>query len=133
VVRTDPAGGAAGLEMTDGSCGANPRRQTYWLSPETGMETQASPEALLCRCTTNTHRLQGPQRAGPGTAIERLISMGNALTSVLVLDGRIAAPGTVIGKGRVEITARRFEKPRKAQKAALEAAAGSYAAFSACP
>jgi hypothetical protein len=125
-----------GLELTDGQLRRETLAgQTYWLSPDTGMETQRSPEALLLSLYDEyTIAYKDRSALGPERHIERFISMGNALTSVLVLDGRIAGTWKrVIGKGRVEITARPFEKPRKAEKAAMEAAAAGYAAFLGLP
>ena len=121
-----------GLEMTDGQL----RRETingdtYWLSPSKGMEKPRTPEALLLSIYDEyTIAYKDRSALGPERHIERLISMGNALTSVLVLDGRIAGTWKrVISKARVEILAKPFRRLLKAEKEAIEAAASGYAAF----
>jgi hypothetical protein len=96
-----------------------------------GIDEQRGPEALILSIYDEyTIAYKDRSALGAERHVERLIAMGNALTSVLVPEGRIAGTWKrVIGKGRVEILASPFEKLRKAQEEAIEAAASSYAAF----
>jgi hypothetical protein len=105
--------------------------ETYWFSPATLEDPAAGPEALLLSLYdeyTIGYRDRSAQDAE--RRIERLISKGNSVNAVLVLDGRIAGTWKrVLAKGRVEILARPFRKLRKAEAEAFERAASRYAAF----
>ncbi len=62
--------------------------------------------------------------------IEKLLAMGNALTSVLIVDGKIAGTWKrAVVRGHVEVTTSLFRPFRANERRALKAAAGSYAAF----
>ena len=66
--------------------------------------------------------------------IERLLGMGNALTSVIIFKGKIAGTWKrVFKKGEIEITANPFERLRKDQRQALGAAASRYGRFHQMP
>jgi hypothetical protein len=121
-----------GLQMTAGQL----RREsvngnTYWLSPNTDVDRAGRPEALLLSLYdeyTIAYRDRSPQDAE--RHVERLISLGNTVTSVLVLEGRITGTWKrIIGRAQVEIVARPFRKLRKAEVQAIERAASRYAAF----
>ncbi len=121
-----------GLEMTAGRL----RREavngyTYWLSPNTAVDRARKPEALLLSLYdeyTIAYRDRSAQDAE--RRLERLISMGNTISSVMVLDGRIAGTWKrALGKARVEILARPFRKLQKTETEAFEEAASRYAAF----
>ena len=104
---------------------------TYWLSPSTVVDRARRPEARLLSLYdeyTIAYRDRSAQDAE--RRIERLISKGALVTSVLVLDGRIAGTWKrVIGKAGVQILARPFRKLRRAEVEAVEEAASGYAAF----
>jgi len=71
---------------------------------------------------------------GAERPLERLISMGNALTSVLVQDGVITGTWKrALTKAKVEITVSPFRAPRQAEKKAIRAAASAYGAFLGLP
>ena len=60
--------------------------------------------------------------------------MGNALTSVLVLDGIIAGTWKrVLARAKVELTVSPFQALRKAEKEAIRAAASAYGEFLGLP
>jgi len=81
-----------GLEMLDGKLLRETiDGKTYWRSPNGDGAKPGGPKALLLSIYdeyTIAYRDRGA--LGAERYIERLISMGNALTSVLVLDGSIA-------------------------------------------
>ncbi len=121
-----------GLQMTAGQL----RREsvdgdTYWLSPDTVVDRARKPRALLLSLFDEYTIAYRDRRAQDAERrIERLISMGNTIQSVLALDGRIAGTWKrVIGKTRVEILARPFRKLQSTEVEAVEQAAARYAAF----
>jgi hypothetical protein len=114
--------------------------KTYWRSPggdgqEPNGEKPGGGGALLLSIYdeyTIAYRDRGA--LGDGRHLERLISMGNALTSVLILDGIIAGTWKrVLAKAKVELTVSPFHTPRKAEKEAIRAAASAYGEFLGLP
>lgn len=66
--------------------------------------------------------------------IQKLLAMGNALSSVLILDGVIAGTWKrVLKKGKVEVTTSLFRRLRKAEHEALKTAVAGYGAFLGMP
>src|SRR6185436_12620333 len=62
--------------------------------------------------------------------LEKLLTMGNALTSVLILEGQIAGTWKrTLQKGKVEIKLSPFRSLRPAEQAAVKAAAMHYGEF----
>jgi hypothetical protein len=121
-----------GLQMTAGRLQRESvNGNTYWLSPSTAVDPVRRPEALLLSLYdeyTIAYRDRSPQDAE--RHIERLISMGNTVSAVLLLDGKIAGIWKrVVTKGRLEILARPFRQLRKAEVQAIQRAASRYAAF----
>jgi hypothetical protein len=104
---------------------------TYWLSPDAVLENPGRLRALLLSLYDEyTVAYKDRSAQDVERRIERLISMGNALTSVLVLNGRIAGTWKrVLDKARVEVLVRPFSELRKAEKESIAAAASGYAAF----
>lgn len=62
--------------------------------------------------------------------IEKMISMGNALTAVVILDGKVAGTWKrKISKSRVEVTLNTFRKISSVEKSNLEKEVSKYAKF----
>lgn len=117
-------------ESTDG--------KTYWRSPggqEPNGKTPGAGAALLLSIYDEyTIAYRDRSALGGERLLERLISMGNALTSVLVQDGVITGTWKrVLTKAQVEITVSPFRTPRQAEKDAIRAAASAYGAFLGLP
>jgi hypothetical protein len=115
--------------------------KTYWRSPggdgqePDGDRPGAGGGALLLSIYDEyTIAYRDRSALGDGRHLERLISMGNALTSVLILDGIIAGTWKrVLARARVELTVSPFHTPRKAEKEAIRAAASAYGQFLGLP
>jgi hypothetical protein len=121
-----------GLEMLNGKLLRETiGGKTYWLSPNGPVQKPAGPEALLLSIYDEYTIAYRDRSAPDGEGhIERFISMGNALNSVLVLDGSIAGTWKrILRKGRVEITVSPFRRLAKAKREAILAAASAYSAF----
>jgi hypothetical protein len=105
--------------------------QTYWFSPQAETANLEPPAALLLSIYDEYIIAYRDRRAlSKDRSIERLLSLGNAATSVLVLDGR--AVGTwkrVIKRDRVELTTVPFRSLRVAEHEAIGAAAARFGAF----
>jgi hypothetical protein len=128
-----------GLAMQDGKL----LRETiagksYWRSPDgqtPGGKKPGAPVALLLSIYDEyTIAYRDRSALGAERHLERLISMGNALTSVLVLDGSIAGTWKrVFARDRVELTVSPFQTLRKPEKEAVQVAAAGYGAFHGLP
>jgi hypothetical protein len=103
----------------------------YWYSPRSRTVTPKTPTALLLSIYDEyTIAYRDRSALGGERYIERLLSMGNALTSVLILDGKLVGTWKrVLKRGRVEITTNPFRRLRKDEHAAVKAAAARYGAF----
>jgi hypothetical protein len=112
--------------------------KTYWRSPGRQKPEGGKPGAgvalLLSIYDEYTIAYRDRSALGAERPLERLISMGNALTSVLVQDGIITGTWKrVLTKAKVEITVSPFRAPRQAEKEAIRAAASAYGAFLGLP
>jgi DNA glycosylase AlkZ-like len=105
--------------------------KTYWFSPGSEAARSKAPTALLLSIYDEyTIAYNDRSALGGERYLERLLAMGNALTSVIILKGKIAGTWKrVFKKGRVEITLNPFELLRKDQREALRIAATSYGQF----
>ncbi len=105
--------------------------KTYWLSPDTKTVKLKTPTALLLSIYDEyTIAYKDRSALGGERYIEKLLSMGNALTSVLILDGKLAGTWKrVVKKGRVEIMTNPFRQLRKDEHEAVKAAATRYGEF----
>ena len=105
--------------------------KTYWFSPNTKIVKAKSPEALLLSIYDEyTIAYKDRSMLAGERYIEKLLSMGNALTSVLILEGAIAGTWRrVVKKGRVEIMTNVFRPLRKGELEAVNAAATRYGEF----
>ncbi|OHD26526.1 MAG: hypothetical protein A2064_11360 [Spirochaetes bacterium GWB1_66_5] len=114
---------------------------TYWRSPGgDGPEPDAGKPgggggALLLSIYDEYNIAYRDRGAlGPERHLERLISMGNALTSVLILGGIIAGTWKrVLARAGVELAVSPFHTLRKAEKEAIRAAASAYGEFLGLP
>jgi len=105
--------------------------KTYWFSPNTKTVKSKAPAALLLSIYDEyTIAYKDRSALGGEQYSAKLLAMGNALTSVLILDGKIAGTWKrVIKKGRVEITMYPFRPLRKDEHEAIKAAAAGYGEF----
>jgi len=104
---------------------------TYWFSPNTKTVKPKAPAALFLSIYDEyTIAYKDRSALGGEQYSEKLLAMGNALTSVLILDGKIAGTWKrVVNKGRVEITMNPFRPLRKDEHEAIKAAATRYGEF----
>jgi len=104
---------------------------TYWFSPNTKTVKSEAPAALLLSIYDEyTIAYKDRSALGGERYSEKLLAMGNALNSVLILDGKIAGTWKrVIKKGRVEIMTNPFRPLRKDEREAVKAAATGYGEF----
>ena len=104
--------------------------KTYWSSP-TRAPKQRSPQAhLLSIYDEYTIAYKDRSALGAGHMGEILLRMGNALTAVLVLDGKIAGTWKrAIGKNAVDVVVRPLRELSPADKKAVTVAAKRYGAF----
>jgi hypothetical protein len=105
-------------------------KKTYWLPPPAG--TIPDPPAALLLSVYDEYTIAYKDRSDISEAryIERMISMGNALTAVIVLNGKVA--GTwhrATRNNSVEISVTPFREPDKAEQEALEAEVARYGKF----
>jgi hypothetical protein len=118
----DAAGRQLTHEIVDG--------KTYWFFPATRILNRGTPTAMLLSIY-DEYTIAYKDRSALGERYnERLVSMGNALTSVIILDGKIAGTWKrVLKKEKVEIVANLFTRSRNDEKEAVRAAADAYGAF----
>ncbi len=105
--------------------------KTYWLSPNAITVKPEAPSALLLSIYDEyTIAYKDRSALGGERYLERLLSMGNALTSVLILGGKIAGTWKrVLKNGRVEIMTKPFRQLGKKEHEALETAITGYGEF----
>ena len=109
--------------------------KTYWFSPVSIAALSKAPAALLLSIYDEyTIAYRDRSALGGERYIDRLLAMGNALTSVIIFKGKIAGTWKrIFKKGKIEITANPFEPLQKHQRAALGTAASSYGRFHQMP
>jgi len=109
--------------------------KTYWfsVSPVTG--SRAAPKALLLSIYDEyTIAYRDRRVLGEKRYVERLLSMGNALTAALVLDGKVVGTWKrAITRDALEVAISPFRPLRKEEREAFRAAAESYGAFLGVP
>jgi len=108
--------------------------KTYWFSPHAKIAKivkAKNPTAwLLSIFDEYTIAYKDRSALGGERYLEKLLTMGNALTSVLILDGQIAGTWKrTLQKGKVEIKLSPFRPLRPAEQAAVQAAATHYGEF----
>ncbi len=109
--------------------------KTYWFSDKTKVTAQKSPSALLLSIYdeyTIAYRDRGD--ISVARDIEKMISMGNALTAVIILNGKVAGTWKrALKKNTVEIRLGPFRKLSKDEQDALESEITRYGAFVGMP
>jgi hypothetical protein len=109
--------------------------RTYWFAPRDEVKTLDSPSALLLSVYdeyTIAYRDRGD--ISEARDVERMLSMGNALTAVIILNGRVAGTwNKVRKKNSVEIRLNPFRTPDKDEQEALESEVGRYGKFVGIP
>lgn len=105
--------------------------KTYWFAPGMRAIKPKRPTALLLSIYDEyTIAYRDRSVIAGDRTIEKLLAMGNALTSVLIVDGQIAGTWKrVLAGGRVDIATNLFRPLRTGERQALRAAAARYAAF----
>lgn len=130
----------SGLTMKDAQEGINMVKskfeeatedgKTYWFSKEIKVPKQAPKAHLLSIYDEYTIAYNDRSALGAEKYFERIISMGNALTGVIIFNGiMIGTWKRVIKKNTVEIKLSPFEKLSKIEHEALEKEANMYGKF----
>lgn len=103
--------------------------RTHWRVP--GTRAGSPPPALLLSIFDEyTIAYRDRSDLGDGRNLERMLAMGSALTSVVVLDGRVAGTWKrTITTRRVTVSLAPFQEPGAAHRAALEAQVRRLGAF----
>jgi Winged helix DNA-binding domain len=103
----------------------------YWFSPNADVVQSRSPTALLLSIYDEyTIAYKDRSALGGERYIERLLAMGNALTSVLILEGKIAGTWKrIVKKGNIEIMMNPFRPLCRDEIEALRKAALRYGDF----
>jgi hypothetical protein len=105
--------------------------RTYWLSADTKPRIPKPPPALLLSIY-DEYAIAYKDRSDLSEArdIERMISKGNALTAIIVLDGKVAGTWRKTMKKRtLEIMPQSFRRLNGNERAALESEAARYGRF----
>lgn len=107
----------------------------YWFSDSSIAMAQGSPSAFLLSIYDEyTIAYKDRSDISEVRDIERMISRGNALTAVIILDGRVAGTwNKTLKKNTVEIWLHPFRKFSADEQEALEAAADRYGKFVGIP
>lgn len=107
----------------------------YWISDSSKAIAQNIPSAFLLSIY-DEYTIAYKDRGDISEArdIERMISRGNALTAVIILDGRVAGTwNKTLKKNMIEIKLRPFRKFSADEQEALEAVADRYGKFVGVP
>ncbi len=105
--------------------------KTYWHAPVTRSKVPAPPRALLLSIY-DEYTIAYADRGALSQArdVERMIKMGNALNSVLILDGKVAGTWKrTLKKGKPEVVLSPFRKLTRAEQDAVDAEIGKLAVF----
>lgn len=107
----------------------------YWFTPSSRVAMPKAPFArLLSIYDEYTIAYKDRSYLGDGRIAEKLIAMGNALTSVIILDGKIAGTWKrELKTNSVELALSPFQKPTKAEMRAIEAEVERYGKFLGLP
>jgi hypothetical protein len=116
----------------------NLNAKTYWFSPDPGEKGQDSPTSLnsdnraflLSIYDEYTIAYKDRGDISEKRDIERMISMGNALTAVIILDGKVAGTWKrILKKNTIEIKLNPFKKLDEGKLELLKNAAEYYGKF----
>ncbi len=104
--------------------------KTYWFSPPAGKIPDPPRALLLSVYDEYTIAYKDRSDISEARYIERMISMGNALTAVIVLNGKVAGTWHRATKNNlVEISLNPFRVPDDAEQEGLEAEVARYGKF----
>jgi len=109
--------------------------KTYWFFARTKVASSKSLSAFLLSIY-DEYTIAYKDRSDLSEArdIERMISMGNALTSVIILNDKVAGTWKrTLKKNRIEITLSPFRKFNKSEQRALKSEAARYGKFVGTP
>ncbi|WP_410507446.1 winged helix DNA-binding domain-containing protein [Methanosarcina hadiensis] len=109
--------------------------KTYWFSARAEITAQESLSAFLLSIY-DEYIIAYKDRSDISEArkIEKMISMGNALTAVIILDGKLAGTwNKALKKSRVEIRLNPFRELGKDEQEALESEVARYGKFVGLP
>lgn len=109
--------------------------KTYWYSPYSTITSDPTPKAFLLSIFDEyTIAYKDRTDISAERHIERMIMMGNALLSVIILDGKVVGSWKrVLTKKDVQITFTLFQKLNPAENEALQKAANDYGEFHQLP
>lgn len=109
--------------------------RTYWFFHHEKAEIPDPPSVLLLSIY-DEYTISYKDRSDISEArdIERMISMGNALTAAIILDGKVAGTWRkALKKNKVEISLNPFRKFNEDEEKAVEAEAHRYGEFVGIP
>ena len=109
--------------------------KTYWLSPRSDAAPIERPLArLLSLFVEYAIAYKDRSDISDRRDVERMLSLGNALQTVLVLNGKAAGTWKrAIGKDKIEISLAPFRKLTKLERGAIESEAERYGKFLGLP
>jgi hypothetical protein len=125
-----------GVELAgEGLAGETLDGKTYWSAAGARRPRGKAPAALLLSIFDEYTIAYRDRSALQGTlSLEQLITRGNALTSVLILDGRLAGTWKrTIGRAGVQVSTSPFRPLSAQERASLEEAASAYGRFLGLP
>jgi hypothetical protein len=105
--------------------------QAYWLSPAAPVAEVTAPAAyLLSIYDEYVSGYKDRSAMGDASAAARLLALGNALSYIIVIDGRVVGTWKrTLSKGAVTIETNIFASLTEAENQAVAAAAQQYGAF----
>lgn len=105
--------------------------RTYWFVPDAHIEVPTTPVAFLLSIYDEfTIAYKDRRDIGDERIAEKLLSMGNALTAVVILDGRIVGTWKrTIKKKDVDVTVTLHSSQTPVEKRAIDEAIHAYNAF----
>jgi hypothetical protein len=109
--------------------------KTYWFSTHAGGTVPEPPPALLLSIY-DEYMIAYKDRSGlsEGREIEKMLSMGNALTAVIILNRKVAGTwNKVLKKNTVEIRLNPFREHTKGEQAAIRSEIARYGRFTGIP
>jgi hypothetical protein len=113
---------------------ATVKGKTFWFSPTSGIIPDPPPARLLSIYDEYTISYRDRSDISESRDIERMIARGNALTAVIVIDGKVAGTWRkTTKKDSVEIRVSPFRKLDTDQQEAVEAEVARYGKFVGMP
>lgn len=109
--------------------------KTYWFTQETNHSKQTTPKAFLLSIYDEyTIAYKDRSALGGERYIEKMIAMGNALTAVMIFDGKVIGTWKrLLKKNTVEIKLNPFEKLDKTTHEEFKQATENYGKFLGIP